>query len=351
MDSIRGCLGRVKGLLLAWLLLASTMAAAESALADRPTSSLAPTMSSASWLGSHWHGRVELEASRAAPFALRLRHTATGDRASTRKALRPGAPASALSVIPGKVAFALPARPAGLYLDLRFVPRGDAPSEAGLSAIAAAVLTQVRQAYATVKLFDLLTVDLGKFVTVAGPGVIESTGDWLGSRAERLAGAADPAGLRFALPVGEVLTLRGSLLASQAWKTFNLSATVHSPGSGTSVFIDVSGGPNVNSDLRLLFDVVVNQVLRGERLVADAIRLVGHVEYFADGLASGEGPRRGPVNFITATVGAGLHFAGAANLELRPELRRDQSLGGFLAYHGGTTDSRTTIQLAAIARF
>jgi len=350
VDSISGRLGRVKGLLLGWLLLTSTMAAAETAIADRPTSSLAPTMSSASWLGSAWHGRVELETSRAAPLAFRLRHAASGDRASTRRALRVGVPASALSVVPGKVAFSLPARPAGLYLDLRFVPR-EAPPEAGLGAMAAAVFTQVRQAYATVKLFDLLTVDLGKFVNVAGPGVIESTGDWLGSRAERLAGAADHAGLRFALPVGEVLTLRGSLLASQAWKTFNLSATVHQPGSGTSVFVDVSGGPNVNSDLRLLFDVVVNQVLRGERLVTDAIRLVGHVEYFADGLASGEGPRRGPVNFITATVGAGLHFAGAASFELRPELRRDQALGGFLAYHGGTTDSRTTIQLAAIARF
>lgn len=341
--------GRVKTLLLACLLLASTTAPAETALADRPTSSPTPTIGSASWLAAPWFGRVSLEANRVPPLGLRLRHTTSGDGASSRRTFRASAPA--LSVIPGKVAFSLPAQPAGLHLDLRFVPGGDAPADGSIDAIASAVLARVRQAYATVKLFNLLTVDLGKFVNVTGPGVIESTGDWLGSRAERLAGAAGLAGLRFVLPVGEVLTLRGSILASQAWKTFNLSATVHQRTSGTSVFVDISGGPNANSDLRLLFDVVVNQVLHGERPVTDSIRLVGHVEYFADGLASGQGSSRGPVNFITATVGAGLHFAGAANFELRPELRRDQALGGFPAYHGGATDSKTTIQLAVLARF
>jgi hypothetical protein len=349
VDSTKIALGRVKGLHLASLVLVSTVALAESAPADRPTSPPVRAIGSAWWLAPPWYERVEIEATRDPSLGLRPRHTASGGGASTRRAFR--ASDRALSVTPGKVAFSLPAQPAGLHLDLRFVPGGDAAADGGTNAIASAVLKRVRQAYATVMLFNLLTVDVGKFVNVADPGVIEATSDWLGSRAQRLADASGQAGLRFALPVGEVLTLRGSVLASQAWKMFNLSATVHQPLSGTSVFLDFSGGPNVNSDLRLLFDVVVTQVLHGEMPVTDSIRLVGHVEYFADRLASGLGSNRAPVDFITATVGVGLHFAGAANFELRPELRRDQSLGGAPASPGGANDSRYAIELAAIARF
>jgi hypothetical protein len=53
------------------------------------------------------------------------------------------------------------------------------------------------------------------------------------------------------------------------------------------------------------------------------------------------------VDFITAFVAARFHFAGAANFELH----RDQALGGLTAYHWVTGDSKTTIQLVAIARF
>jgi hypothetical protein len=342
VGSTKRSFGRVKMLIAACLLLVSTVAPAETAPADRPTSPPPP-----SWLAPSWYERDEIEANRGPFLGLRLPLRASGNGAPALRASH--ASDRALSVSPGKVAFSLPAQPAGLHLDLRFVPGGDAPANVGTDAIASAVLERVRQAYATVKLFNLLTVDLGKFVNVAGPGVIESTRDWLGSGAERLADVAGQGGLRLALPVGEI-TFRGSILASQAWKTFNLSATVKKPGSGTSVFVDFSGGPSLNSDLRLLFDVVVHQVLFGERSVTDSIRLAGHVEYFAEGLAPGLGSNRVPMDFITATVGAGLHFAGKANFELRTELRRDQALGGFPASHGAT-DSKTTLQLAAIARF
>ena len=145
--------------------------------------------------------------------------------------------------------------------------------------------------------------------------------------------------------------MRGSVLASQAWKTFNLSATVHPPASGTSVFVNLSGGPNVYSDLRVLFDVVINQALHDEVPVTDAIRLVGHVEYFVDRLAAGLGSSRtSPVDFITATVGLGFHFAGAANFEMRPELRCDQPLG-VLSRYAQASDSKTVLQLSAVARF
>ena len=349
MDSTNLTFAPLRPLLLACIALVSTVAPAESAPADRPTSSPAPTDGSARLFAHPWYERVKVEGTRDRSLGLHPRDTVSGGRAPTQWGLRSSD--HPLSISPGKVALSLPAQPAGLHLDLRFVPGGDAPTGGATDAVASAILQRVRQAYATVRLFDLLTVDLGKFVAVSGPGVIEATRDWLGSRGGRLADPSGQAGLRFALPVGEVLTLRGSILASQAWKTFNLSATVHQPSVGTSVFVDFSGGPSANSDVRLLFDVVVNQVIHGEVPVTDSIRLAGHLEYFADGLASGLGSNRAPADFITASVGAGLHFAGAANFELRPELRRDQALGGLAAYHGGTIDSKTTIRLVAIARF
>ena len=349
MDSTNLTFSPVRTLLLASIVLMSTVAHAESAPADRPTSPPAQTDASAWLLAPPWHERVKVERTRDRSLGLRLRDTVSGAHALTQSASRSsGRP---LSISPGKVALSLPAQPAGFHLDLRFVPGGDAPAAGGTDAVTSAILQRVRQAYATVRLFDLLTVDLGKLVAVSGPGVIEATRDWLGSRAQRLADPSGQAGLRFALPVGEVLTLRGSILASQAWKTFNLSATVHQPSAGTSVFVDFSGGPSANSDLRLLFDVVVNQLIRGVGTVTDSIRLAGHLEYFADGLASALGSNRAPVDFITASLGAGFHFAGAMDFELRPELRRDQALGDLSAHQGGTGDSKTTIRLVAIARF
>lgn len=336
-------------LLLASIALVSTVAHAESAPADRPTSPPAPPEGSAWLLAPPRDPRVKVEGTRDRSLGLRPRGTVSRGRAPPQSASRSSN--LPLSISPGKVALSLPAQPAGLHLDLRFVPGGDTAAGGGIDAIASAVLQRVRQAYATVRLFDLLTVDLGKLAAVSGPGVIEATRDWLGSRAERLADPSGQAGLRFALPLGEVLTLRGSVLASQAWKTFNLSATVHQPSAGTSVFLDFSGGPSANSDVRLLFDVVVNQVIQGVGLVTDSIRLAGHVEYFADGLAVGLGSKRAPADFITASLGAGFHFAGAADFELRPELRRDQALGSLAGDHGATGDSKTTVRLVAIARF
>ena len=336
-------------LFLASIVLVSTVAPAETAPADSPTSRPGPASGAASSLAPDWYVGVKVEGSRDRSYGLRLRDPASRGHASTLQASRSSD--RPLSIGPGKVALSLPAQPAGLHVDLRFVPGGDTAAAEGHDAIASAILSQVRQAYATVRLFDRLTVDMGKFVNVAAAGVSEVTRGWPGCRAGWLADPSGQAGLRFALPLDEVLTLRGSVLASQAWKTVNLSATVHQRGAGTSVFVNLSGGPSVNSEMRLLFDVVVNQLIHGGGLVADSIRLAGHVEYFADRLAAALSSNRPPADFITATVGVGVHFVGAAGFELRPELRRDQALSGLAPYPGGAGDSRTSFQLEAIARF
>jgi len=290
----------------------------------------------------------------------------------------------------GKLALSMPAEPAGFRLDLGFGPGADLTSTDTTTdaktgnPVASEMLKHVQQAYGTVKLFNTLSVDIGKFVTSAGAEVIEAKDNWLYSRS-MLFGKAIPyahAGLRLSMPIGDLLTIQGgilngwdSVLTSKSWKTFNLSANLNLASTGTSVFFNFYGGPDLTPDVKLLFDVVVNQnigdkvalnlngdfgkegaaswygvSLMGKVMVTDAIRLAARVEYFGDpqGVRSNGG--LAAASYVTATIGAGFIFSGLANVELRPELRHDQALS-TTPYVNGTSASQTTLQLAAVAWF
>lgn len=280
-----------------------------------------------------------------------------------------------------ELALSLPAEPAGFRLDLGFGEAADlASSDYNVNGYE--IFKHIQQAYATVKLGGLVSVDVGKFVTSAGAEVIESKDNWLYSRTMMFAyGPYTHTGLRISAPVGDMLTLQGGVLngwdsvfSALSWKTFNLSAILNVASSGTTVYLNFYGGPYQSADIRLFFDLVVNQsigekaalnlnaeygavgpmtwyaaALMGKYMLTDSIRLAARVEYFGDPSGAKTGTSGG--SFVMATLGAGFAFSGLANVELRPEVRHDQALGGLTPYVNGTSASQTTVQLAAVAWF
>jgi Putative beta-barrel porin-2, OmpL-like. bbp2 len=291
-----------------------------------------------------------------------------------------------------KVAVSYPVEPVGFRLDVGFGPTAaitatDLPSTgvvspAPLSPVFTA-LQAIEQAYASVKLGGLVTVDVGKFVTSAGSEVIEANNNWLQSRSMNF-GYAIPfahAGIRASMPVGDLLTLQvgvlngwDSVLTSLAMKTFNVSAALNLT-SGTSIFFNFYGGPQTSDTWRLLFDVVVNQnigdkvalnlggdvvsegstswygaSLMGKVQLSDLFRLSARVEYFGD--PNGARTGIGDSSYFTATLGGAFIITGLGNYEIRPEIRHDQQLAGATsAYVNGTSKSQTTVSVAAVAWF
>ena len=372
----------------------ATSAVAQPASVDGPAASPATTMPQETKAveppAKPWYEKVKLEGTLDAYYGYRFQ----GGPSDKTNELRVFDPLNhTFSLGYGKLSVLLPAEPAGFRLDLGFGPTADS-SSSDLGTPQAEVLKHVQQAYATVKLGNLVTVDVGKFVTSAGAEVIEAKDNWLYSRS-MLFGYAIPfahTGLRLSLPVGELLTLQGgivngwdSVYSSMSWKTFNLSAVLNL-STGTSVYFNFYGGPQATPDLRLLFDVVVNQSigdkvalnlngdfgmegssswygasLMGKVMVTmDAIRLAARVRSTsATPRASAAIPSMacdlGAASYVTATLGAGFIFSALANVELRPEVRHDQALQTtpyvLDAAKKGTSGSQTTLQLAAVAWF
>lgn len=287
----------------------------------------------------------------------------------------------------GKLSLSMPAEPAGFRLDVGFGPTAYAvSSDFGFVSPLADATKFVQQAYATAKLGNLVTVDLGKFATSAGAEVIEAKDNWLYSRSMLFTYAIPftHTGLRLSVPViADLLTLQGSVVngwdsvfSSTTFKTFNLSALLTLAGSGTTVALNFYGGPQATRDVRLLFDLVVNQnfgdkvalnlngdfgmegsnqwygaSLMGKVMLTDSIRLAARVEYFNDPQGARTNNSLGAASYVTATLGAGFLFSGLGNVELRPEVRHDQALGSTTPYVNNTSASQTTVQLAAVAWF
>lgn len=361
----------------------ATSAAAQAASVDEPAASPATTVPQETKAveppAKPWYEKVKLEGTLDAYYGYRFQ----GGPSDKTNELRVFDPLNnTFSLGYGKLSVSLPAEPAGFRLDLGFGPTADL-SSSDFGTASAEVLKHVQQAYATVKLGNLVTVDVGKFVTSAGAEVIEAKDNWLYSRS-MLFGYAIPfahTGLRLSLPVGNLLTLQGgivngwdSVFSSMSWKTFNLSAVLNL-STGTSVYFNFYGGPQATPDVRLLFDVVVNQnigdkvalnlngdfgmegsaswygaSLMGKVMVTDAIRLAARVEYFGDPQGVRSNNSLGAASYVSATLGAGFLFSGLANVELRPEVRHDQALT-TTPYVKGTSGSQTTLQLAAVAWF
>jgi hypothetical protein len=277
----------------------------------------------------------------------------------------------------------MPAAPVGFRMDLAFGPVADIGSPDLGNTTATEIYKHIVQGFATVKLFDRLTVDFGKFYTSAGAEIFENSGNWLTSRSMIFTyGPYTHAGLRLSLPINDVLTVQGSIvngwdnvITSLSPKMYNLSAALNL-ASGTSVFFNFYGGPQTSVDSRLLFDLVAQQTvgnfginlngifglegaskwyaasLMGKYTIADRLRVAARVEYFADP----DGHRTGQVgsSYLNSTLGVGVIITNPdafGTVEFRPEFRHDQQLGGGTVYVGGTSASQTTAQLTMLAWF
>jgi hypothetical protein len=288
-----------------------------------------------------------------------------------------------------KVAISMPTEPVGFRLDVGFGPTAAliASDLAVANTPGYVALQAIEQAYASVKLGGLVTLDFGKFVTSAGSEVIEANNNWLQSRSINF-GYAIPfahTGIRASLPIGDMLTLQASIVngwdslyTSNKFKTFNLSAALNVAATGTSVFVNLYTGPQTTDYVRTLIDVVINQnigdkvalnlggdyateggattstswygaSLMGKVQLGDMVRVSARVEYFNDVNGARTGATSG---YVSATLGAAFIVSGLGNYELRPEIRHDQALAdGITPFVGGTSASQTTISLAAVAWF
>lgn len=302
----------------------------------------------------------------------------------------------------GKLGFSLAPKPAGFHLDLAFGPVADlgAPD---LSSPGAEVFKHLLQAYASVKLFDLLTIDFGKFVTSAGAEVFENNGNWLSSRSMIFAyGPYTHSGVRASAVLNEVFTVQASvvngwdtILTAGSWKTFNVSVLMNV--GDTSLAFNFYGGPQSTPAVRWLFDAVATQKfgehfalnlnaiygaeadakwyaasLQGKYTIGERVRLAARVEYFGDP----DGHRTGRSNamYLDTTVGAGvivLNDDAFGGVEIRPEFRHDQFIGPDMfamgggganlpavqingpvhPFAGGTSDSQTTLSVTMVAWF
>lgn len=365
-----------------WLgsvLLATTSAVAQTAPVEQSAAAPAApqeTKAAEPAPAKAWYEKVKLEGMIDGYYSYRLQGTPS-DKTNELRAY--DGLNNTFTVGYAKVALSLPAEPAGFRLDVGFGPTADINGpDAGNAKFE--VLKNIQQAYATVKLFNALTVDLGKFNTSAGAEVIEANGNWLQSRSMIFNyGPFTHAGLRLSMPIADVLTVQAGIVngwdtvfSAMSWKTFNVSGVLNL-SSGTTVALNFYGGPQTTPETRLLFDLVVNQTLgdkaalnlngifgmegaskwyaaalMGKYMITDAIRIAARVEYFADP----DGHRMGAAgtSYLSATLGAGFLFSGPGNIELRPEIRHDQAIG-TTPFVGGTSASQTTFSLAAVAWF
>lgn len=365
-----------RSLLLAVLTLASLAVAEEAAPPGAPAAEAPAAAPPAA--APKWFERIKLEGLAEAYFSYRFQGGA-GDRVNELRAFD----VANASFIPsfGKVAISLAPEPVGFRLDLAFGPVADIGSP-DLGSPGAEVFKHILQSYASVKLFDRLQVDFGKFVTSAGAEIFENSGNWLFSRSKIFTyGPYTHCGLRLTLPINDVFTLQGSIvngwdnaITGGLWKMFNLSAFLNV--GDTSVAFNFYGGPQSTPDVRLLFDLVATQkfgsafainlngiygmegaskwyagALSARYIIADRVRIAARVEYFGDP----DGHRMAQLDggYLDTTVGVGVIVTNPdafGTVEIRPEFRHDISLTGT-PYAGGTSASQSTAQVAMIAWF
>jgi hypothetical protein len=131
----------------------------------------------------------------------------------------------------------------------------------------------VEQAYGTLKLGSMLTLDLGKFNTSAGAEVIPSNKNWLYSRSLLFNGiTVNHTGLRGTLTASKEVTIQAAVV--NGWnndpdnngdKTFGLSLLI-TPVDGTFLGLNTYIGKeqptgSATTDATILVDVVANQAI------------------------------------------------------------------------------------------
>jgi Putative beta-barrel porin-2, OmpL-like. bbp2 len=283
----------------------------------------------------------------------------------------------------------MPAKPAGFRLDLGFGPVADLTNQVAVDfggmtlTVANETFKHIQQAYASFQLpgVDVLTVDIGRFVTTAGAEVIEAKDNWLYSRS-LLFGLAIPfshTGVRATVVASDQLTLQASLV--NGWdvvtdnntdKTFGLSGTFTS--GDTSAVLTFYGGKEVD-DFRVLVDGLVTQKVdpeltvnvnvdwgkdgdaqwygvaaMGRYEVTSALRLALRAEYFDDADGVRTTPPGQPLSPVSITeVTANLAYLLGRHVELRLEGRID--IASEEIYGAPANKTQPTVQLAALAYF
>ena len=345
-----------------------------------------------------WYQRIKLEGLAEAYYSYRFQ----GSPGAKTNELRAFDTANN-TVTPsfGKLALSLAPSPAGFRVDLAFGPVADlgAPD---LGSPGAEVFKHLLQAFASVKLFDRLTIDFGKFVTSAGAEVFENNVNWLSTRSMIFAyGPYTHSGLRATFAINDIFSVQGgvvngwdNIITAGSWKTFNVSAYCNLPT--TSIAFSFYGGPQATPDVKMLFDLVVTQkfgdafamnvngvvgaegtskwfagALSARYAFSDRFRLAARVEYFGDP----DGHRTAFAGqYLNTTLGASvvvLNADGIGSVEFRPELRHDQLLPGMSAgpgggggpelpgvqasnpgpFVGGTSPHQTTLSVTMVASF
>ena len=244
------------------------------------------------------------------------------------------------------------------------------------------------QAYGSVAVAPMLTLDFGKFYTTAGAEVIPANKNWLYSRS--LLFNAIPllhTGARANIKVNDMLTLQASVVNGwnddpdvNAWKTFGASATI-TPNKMASIvattYIGKEGpqmGGESTGDLRVLIDAVLALAL------SDKLGLNFNVDYIKapdnvadDYLLGGAAMARFAINDMLALAGRFeavdfhldvvdtnvMYYEGTAmlgimfgkNFELRPEFRIDFNSGDPMLYAAMMKKNQLTGTLAALAYF
>jgi len=250
------------------------------------------------------------------------------------------------------------------------------------------------QAYGSVAVAPMFTLDFGKFYTTAGAEVIPANKNWLYSRS--LLFNAIPllhTGARANIKVNDMLTLQASVVNGwnddpdvNAWKTFGASASITPNKMATIVATTYIGKEGTQAaatetpgDLRVLIDAVLALTL------SDKLGLNVNVDYIkaptntaADYLVGGAAMARFAINDMLALAGRfeavdfhydvpappavsnnTMYFEGTGmlgimfgkNFELRPEFRFDFNTGDAMLYAGGTKKNQLTGTLAALAYF
>ncbi|HEY5449319.1 MAG TPA: outer membrane beta-barrel protein [Polyangia bacterium] len=244
------------------------------------------------------------------------------------------------------------------------------------------------QAYGSVAVAPMVTLDFGKFYTTAGAEVIPANKNWLYSRS--LLFNSIPllhTGARANIKVNDMLTLQASVVNGwnddpdvNAWKTFGASASITPNKMATIVATTYIGkeGPQAagetSGDLRVLIDAVLALTLSdklGINFNVDYIKAPANIA--ADYLIGGAGMLRFAISDMLALAGRfeavdyhtdlggvnTMYYEGTGmlgitfgkNFELRPEFRFDFNSGDAMLFAGGTKKNQLTGTLAALAYF
>ncbi len=214
----------------------------------------------------------------------------------------------------------------------------------------------LQQAYGTAKLFDMLTLDAGRFVTSASSEVMETRNNWNYSRSFLFGGVPYiHTGVRLNLKVNDMIGIEGSVVNginndpdNNADKTFELALKLtpdaatsisaltyigketSGPGAETSILVDVVAARTITETVAVNLNVDYNKTGStnwwgvsgmGRVVVNPCLNIALRGEYLKS--KSLYGGMMGDIALYEGTLTAGIPVA--KNFEFRAEVRGDFS--------------------------